>query len=146
MLFILSYFYSPKPILLQFKVTVSTPYTNGEAFANVSVLPRELVFKFQCIYLRWDTDILLFLAKRINQAPVAIITPPSQVVKLPNTGAVLDGSESKDDDGIISYHWELQLGPIGYQPNLIDTPTLQLDNLIPGNYSYLSFFYIEILH
>jgi len=48
----------------------------------------------------------------------------------------LDGSNSKDDDRVISYHWELQQGPIGYQPNLVDTPTLQLDNLIAGNYTF----------
>lgn len=100
--------------LYTFKVTVSNPNAYGEAYANVSVLPPN----------------------RINQAPIAIITPASQVVKLPNTGAVLDGSSSKDDDHIISYHWELQQGPIGYQPNLIDTPTLQLDNLIAGNYTF----------
>lgn len=80
--------------------------------------------------------VLVFLAKRLNQAPVAIINPASQVVKLPNTGAVLDGSTSTDDDKIISYHWELKQGPIGYQPNLIDTPTLQLNNLVDGNYTF----------
>ncbi|XP_015434553.1 PREDICTED: dyslexia-associated protein KIAA0319 isoform X2 [Dufourea novaeangliae] len=100
--------------LYTFKVTVNSPNAYGEAYANVSVLPP----------------------KRINQAPIAIISPASQVVKLPNTGAVLDGSSSKDDDRVISYHWELQQGPIGYQPNLVDTPTLQLDNLIPGNYTF----------
>lgn len=81
---------------------------------------------------------IFILAKRINQAPIAIITPASQIVKLPNTGAVLDGSNSKDDDRVISYHWELQQGPIGYQPSLVDTPTLQLDNLIAGNYTFKS--------
>ncbi|XP_054007146.1 dyslexia-associated protein KIAA0319 isoform X1 [Hylaeus anthracinus] len=100
--------------LYTFKVTVNSPNAYGEAYANVSVLPP----------------------KRINQAPIAVISPASQVVKLPNTGAVLDGSSSKDDDRVISYHWELQQGPIGYQPNLVDTPTLQLDNLIPGNYTF----------
>ncbi|XP_012278957.1 dyslexia-associated protein KIAA0319-like protein [Orussus abietinus] len=100
--------------LYKFKVAVSSPNAYGEAYANVSVLPP----------------------KRINQAPIAIISPATQVVKLPNTGAVLDGSPSKDDDRVISYHWELQQGPIGYQPNLVDTPTLQLDNLVAGNYTF----------
>jgi hypothetical protein len=77
-----------------------------------------------------------FSAKRINQAPIPIISPPSQIVKLPNTGAVLDGSASKDDDKITAYHWELQQGPIGYQAKLVNTPTLQLDNLIAGNYTF----------
>ncbi|XP_015600421.1 dyslexia-associated protein KIAA0319-like protein [Cephus cinctus] len=97
-----------------FKVAVSSPTAYGEAYANVTVLPP----------------------KRINQAPIAIISPASQIVKLPNTGAVLDGSSSKDDDQVISYHWELEQGPIGYQPNLVATPTLQLDNLIAGNYTF----------
>ncbi|KAK7867796.1 hypothetical protein R5R35_001209 [Gryllus longicercus] len=101
--------------LYMFKVSVSAPGAYGETYANVTVLPP----------------------KRINQPPIAIITPPSQTVKLPNTGAVLDGSNSKDDDSIISWHWELQQGPIGYQPHLVDTPTLQLDNLqLPGNYTF----------
>lgn len=88
---------------------------------------------------------VLFIAKRINQAPIAIISPASQVVKLPNTGAVLDGSSSKDDDRITSYRWELQQGPIGYHPNLVDTPTLQLDNLIPGNYTFKLVLRVSIL-
>lgn len=101
--------------LYMFKVSVSAPGAYGETYANVTVLPP----------------------KRINQPPIAIITPPSQTVKLPNNGAVLDGSNSKDDDRIINWHWELQQGPIGYQPHLVDTPTLQLDNLqFPGNYTF----------
>ncbi|XP_008209692.1 dyslexia-associated protein KIAA0319 isoform X1 [Nasonia vitripennis] len=100
--------------LYKFKVTVNGANSFGEAYANVTVLPP----------------------KRLNQAPIPVISPASQIVKLPNTGAVLDGSASKDDDKIVSYHWELQQGPIGYQPSLVDTPTLQLDNLIAGNYTF----------
>ncbi|XP_011314056.1 dyslexia-associated protein KIAA0319 isoform X2 [Fopius arisanus] len=100
--------------LYRFLVTVNSPTAYGKAYANVNVLPP----------------------KRVNQPPIAIVSPASQIVKLPNTGAVLDASDSKDDDKIISYHWELQQGPIGYQANLVDTPTLQLDNLIAGNYTF----------
>lgn len=79
-----------------------------------------------------------FAAKRINKPPVAVIKPEIMTVKLPNTGAVLDGSSSYDDDAIISYHWELHKGPIGARPQLQDTPTLQLNNLdIPGNYTFM---------
>lgn len=43
----------------------------------------------------------------------------------------------QDDDGILTWKWELQQGPLGYQPHLVDTPTLQLSNLnIPGNYTF----------
>uniref|UniRef100_A0A1B0D665 MANSC domain-containing protein n=1 Tax=Phlebotomus papatasi TaxID=29031 RepID=A0A1B0D665_PHLPP len=101
--------------LYQFKVTVTGNASYGEAYANVTVLP----------------------AKRINKAPVVVITPIQQTVKLPNSGAILDGSTSKDDDAIVSWHWDLVEGPIGYQPKLPDTATLQLTDLTaPGNYTF----------
>ncbi|CAH4029959.1 unnamed protein product [Pieris brassicae] len=99
----------------RFKVTVNGTNSYGEGYANVTVLPP----------------------KRINKAPVVVITPQSQTVKLPNSGAVLDGSESKDDDQIISWHWELTAGPLGYQPRLEDGATLVLKDLKqPGNYTF----------
>lgn len=57
----------------RFKVTVNGTNSYGEGFANVTVLPP----------------------KRINKPPVVVITPQTQTVKLPNSGAVLDGSASK---------------------------------------------------
>nr|CAI5843930.1 unnamed protein product [Callosobruchus analis] len=101
--------------LYSFKVTASNPSAYGETFVNVTVLP----------------------AKRINQPPNIIITPANQTIKLPNSVAVLDASSSKDDDAIISWHWELQQAPLGYEPRLKDSPTLQLNDLTkPGNYSF----------
>ncbi|GBP16730.1 Dyslexia-associated protein KIAA0319-like protein [Eumeta japonica] len=88
----------------RFKVTVNGTNAYGEGFANVTVLPPQ----------------------RINKPPFVVVTPQNQTVKLPNSVAVLDGSASKDDDAIISWHWELISGPIGYQPPLQDGPTLVL--------------------
>lgn len=43
----------------------------------------------------------------------------------------------QDDDAIISWHWEVKAGPIGYQPPLQDGPTLVLKDLKqPGNYTF----------
>ncbi|KAL0275001.1 UNVERIFIED_CONTAM: hypothetical protein PYX00_002996 [Menopon gallinae] len=99
----------------QFNVTVSAPGAYGETNATVTVLPP----------------------RRINKLPVAIITPKYQTVKLPKNVTVLDGSTSYDDDGIISWHWDLEKGPLGYQPILDDSSTLQLKDLkIPGNYTF----------
>ncbi|XP_068617646.1 dyslexia-associated protein KIAA0319 [Battus philenor] len=99
----------------RFKVTVNGTNSYGEGFANVTVLPP----------------------KRTNTPPLVVITPQSQTVKLPNSVAVLDGSASKDDDAIISWHWDLTSGPIGYQPPLLDGPTLVLKDLKqPGNYTF----------
>ncbi|KAF5288345.1 hypothetical protein FQR65_LT12080 [Abscondita terminalis] len=101
--------------LYTFKVSVTSDDAYGEAFVNVTVLPPS----------------------RINKPPKIIITPANQTVKLPNTGAVLDASSSTDDDGILLWHWELQQGPLGYEPDLKETPTLQLNDLTrPGNYTF----------
>ncbi|XP_017783427.1 PREDICTED: dyslexia-associated protein KIAA0319-like protein [Nicrophorus vespilloides] len=101
--------------LYTFKVNVSSEDAYGETFVNVTVLPPS----------------------RVNKPPQIIITPANQTIKLPNTGAVLDASSSTDDNGIVLYHWELQQGPVGYQPQLADAPTLQLKDLTrPGNYTF----------
>ncbi|CAG9864771.1 unnamed protein product [Phyllotreta striolata] len=98
-----------------FKVAASAPTSYGETFVNVTVLP----------------------ANRINKPPVIVITPANQTIKQPNSAAVLDASSSTDDDGIVAWHWELQQGPVGYEPQLKDAPTLQLNDLTkPGNYTF----------
>ncbi|GAB6023868.1 hypothetical protein CHUAL_008606 [Chamberlinius hualienensis] len=95
-----------------FKVAVSSDSAYGEAFANVTVL-RPV---------------------RENKPPVAKINPVSQTVKLPNSDTILDGSASEDDDKIVKYVWEMVQAPIGYSPQLTQTATLQLKNLVAGNY------------
>ncbi|CAB0044987.1 unnamed protein product [Trichogramma brassicae] len=104
----------------ELKVTVKgVRGSEGEAYVNVTVLPEP--------------------SKRENRPPVAVVIPSSQIVKLPNNGAVLDGSSSRDDFHIVSYHWELERAPKGYEQDkdlLVDAPTLQLDNLVAGNYTF----------
>lgn len=122
--------------LYRFKVVVTGTMLKGEAYANVTVLPE----------------------KRINTPPQVIITPQQQTVKLPTSKAILDGSTSKvnkldfslvrlllqfdmispqDDDEIVTWHWDLISGPIGYEPTLPETSTLQLSDLTsPGNYTF----------
>ncbi|XP_037047576.1 dyslexia-associated protein KIAA0319-like protein [Bradysia coprophila] len=101
--------------LYRFKVVVTGSMLKGEAYANVTVLPE----------------------KRINTPPQVIITPQQQTLKLPTSKAILDGSTSKDDDQIVNWHWDLISGPIGYEPTLPETSTLQLSDLTsPGNYTF----------
>lgn len=99
-----------------FKVTVTGDNgANGEAMANVTVLPQ----------------------KRINKAPQVFISPKEQLIRKPTSNAILDGSTSTDDDKIINYHWDVVSAPIGYQPKLPETATLQLTDLnAPGNYTF----------
>lgn len=44
----------------------------------------------------------------------------------------------QDDDQIVKWHWDLISGPIGYEPTLPETSTLQLSDLTaPGNYTFV---------
>lgn len=56
----------------QFKVVVSGRRWEGEAFANVTVVPL----------------------KRVNKAPIVVINPATQIIKEPTSTAILDGSAS----------------------------------------------------
>lgn len=105
---------SLKEGLYVFKVSVSGDGEYGESYVNVTVHPL----------------------KRVNKPPVAIINPANQTVKLPNSNTVLDGSASTDDDRIVLYHWEQVSAPINYQPDLTDSATLQLKNLVQGFYQF----------
>ncbi|XP_047493120.1 dyslexia-associated protein KIAA0319-like protein isoform X2 [Penaeus chinensis] len=98
-----------------FKVVVEAPGAYGQAVGNVTVLP----------------------AKRINQPPTAIINSPSNTIKLPNSGVIIDGSGSTDDAGIVSYRWEMVTAPLGYKLAEETGPTVQLTDLIPGNYTIM---------
>lgn len=101
--------------LYRFKLTVTGQNSYGECFVNLTVLP----------------------ATRVNTAPVVIITPKYQVIKLPNNKAILDGSTSTDDDKIELWKWELVQGPINYSPTLQEQPTIELNDLKEsGNYTF----------
>ncbi|NXQ16781.1 K0319 protein, partial [Peucedramus taeniatus] len=100
--------------LYAFKVTVSGENAFGEGFVNVTIKP----------------------AVRINQPPVAVVSPKVQEVSLPTTSTFIDGSQSIDDVKILSYHWEEIKGPLREQKASADTPVLHLSNLVPGNYTF----------
>ncbi|XP_058032577.1 dyslexia-associated protein KIAA0319 homolog [Ahaetulla prasina] len=97
-----------------FRLTVSAENAFGEGFVNVSVQP----------------------AIRINQPPVAIVSPKVQEISYPITSTFIDGNQSVDDTKIVSYHWEEIEGPLREKKASADTPVLYLSNLIPGNYTF----------
>ncbi|GCC28962.1 dyslexia-associated protein KIAA0319-like isoform X1 [Chiloscyllium punctatum] len=100
--------------LYVFRVCVSGEGAYGESFINVTVKP----------------------APRINQAPVAIASPWIQEVSLPTTSTFIDGSQSTDDDRIVSYRWEEIKGPLREQKASANTAILHLSNLVTGNYTF----------
>ncbi|RXM96527.1 Dyslexia-associated protein KIAA0319 [Acipenser ruthenus] len=102
------------PGLYIFKVTVNGDNSYGESFVNVTVKP----------------------AARVNKPPTAIASPRTQDVSLPTSSTFIDGSQSTDDDKIVSYHWEEIKGPLREHKASADSPVLHLSDLVPGNYTF----------
>ncbi|NWH55994.1 K319L protein, partial [Geococcyx californianus] len=100
--------------LYEFKVLVDGENAHGEGYVNVTVNPKP----------------------RVNQPPVAIVSPQFQEISLPTISTVIDGSQSTDDDKIVSYHWEELKGPLREEKVSSDTAILTLTNLVPGNYTF----------
>ncbi|NXH34961.1 K319L protein, partial [Myiagra hebetior] len=100
--------------LYEFKVVVDGENAHGEGYVNVTVNPKP----------------------RVNQPPVAIVSPQFQEISLPTISTLIDGSQSTDDDKIISYHWEELKGPLREEKVSSDTAILTLTNLVPGNYTF----------
>ncbi|NXU01671.1 K319L protein, partial [Buphagus erythrorhynchus] len=100
--------------LYEFKVVVDGENAHGEGYVNVTVNPKP----------------------RVNQPPVAIVSPAFQEISLPTISTLIDGSKSTDDDKIISYHWEELKGPLREEKVSSDTAILTLTNLVPGNYTF----------
>nr|XP_034366498.1 dyslexia-associated protein KIAA0319 homolog isoform X2 [Arvicanthis niloticus] len=100
--------------LYAFRVAVSSENAFGEGYVNVTVMP----------------------APRVNQPPVAVVSPQIQELSVPLTSALIDGSQSTDDVEIVSYHWEEVDGPFLGEAFQADVPILQLSNLDPGNYTF----------
>ncbi|NXE93327.1 K319L protein, partial [Menura novaehollandiae] len=100
--------------LYEFKVVVDGENAHGEGYVNVTVNPKP----------------------RVNQPPVAIVSPQLQEISLPTISTVIDGSHSTDDDKIVSYHWEELKGPLREEKVSSDTAILTLTNLVPGNYTF----------
>ncbi|XP_010211967.1 PREDICTED: dyslexia-associated protein KIAA0319-like protein, partial [Tinamus guttatus] len=100
--------------LYEFKVIVDGENAHGEGYVNVTVNPKP----------------------RVNQPPVAVVSPQFQEISLPTISTVIDGSQSTDDDKIVSYHWEELKGPLREEKVSTDTAILTLTNLLPGNYTF----------
>ncbi|XP_067665958.1 dyslexia-associated protein KIAA0319-like protein [Haliotis asinina] len=99
--------------LYTLKITVTGENKYGEAVVTVTVQPPA----------------------RKNTHPVAIIKPKTQVVKTSNS-AILDGSDSTDDDRIVSYHWDEVIGPLQDQSVQGEEAMITLKNMAPGNYTF----------
>lgn len=100
--------------LYEFEVTVDGEGAHGQGYVNVTVRPEP----------------------RVNKPPVAVVSPKYQEISLPTSSTVIDGSQSTDDDGVVTWHWEEVKGPLREEKVSADTPILTLTSLVPGNYTF----------
>ncbi|XP_051949288.1 dyslexia-associated protein KIAA0319-like protein isoform X2 [Xyrauchen texanus] len=100
--------------LYEFEVVVDGDGVHGEGYVNVTVKPEP----------------------RVNKPPVAMVSPKYQEISLPTSSTVIDGSQSTDDDKVVSWYWEEVKGPLGEEKASGDTAILTLTNLVPGNYTF----------
>uniref|UniRef100_A0A6Q2X2K4 PKD domain-containing protein n=1 Tax=Esox lucius TaxID=8010 RepID=A0A6Q2X2K4_ESOLU len=73
---------------------------------------------------------------RVNKPPVAVVSPKYQEISLPTSSTVIDGSQSTDDDKVVTWHWEEVKGPLREEKVSADTQILTLTGLVPGNYTF----------
>ncbi|XP_010898582.2 dyslexia-associated protein KIAA0319-like protein homolog isoform X1 [Esox lucius] len=98
----------------EFEVTVDGDGAHGEGYVNVTVKPEP----------------------RVNKPPVAVVSPKYQEISLPTSSTVIDGSQSTDDDKVVTWHWEEVKGPLREEKVSADTQILTLTGLVPGNYTF----------
>jgi len=138
-----------------FQVTVSNSHALGTANSTINVFSGErkefnflltvhvmlLALLFVAIIVKNNLSPNTFgfgsLEKR-SAPPIAVISPGNQTVQLPTQSVVLDARDSKDDDKIVSYKWEVQKGPVEFKldpAKSLNSSVLQVENLVPGNYT-----------
>ncbi|XP_016428114.1 dyslexia-associated protein KIAA0319-like isoform X3 [Sinocyclocheilus rhinocerous] len=104
---------------------------------SVGVYAVRVSVKAQQAYGESAVNFTVHPAVNINKPPKAITLPKRQDVLLQEGSIfIINGSQSMDDAGIVSYLWEKVDGPFWKPEGLVDTPVLQLQNLSPGEYTF----------
>ncbi|KAI3360478.1 hypothetical protein L3Q82_002265 [Scortum barcoo] len=70
-----------------------------------------------------------------NRGPLAVVGPDRKLI-LPVSSLSLDGSESSDDVGIVSYHWDVVSGPSGLKLEAADEAVATATGLQAGRYTF----------
>nr|XP_021322651.1 dyslexia-associated protein KIAA0319 isoform X3 [Danio rerio] len=113
---------------------------------NKSVILSELsegvyavrvIVKAHQAYGEGSVDLTVHPAEKINKPPKAVVLPKSQDVLFKKDSVlIINGSESMDDAGIVSYLWKKVDGPFWTPEGPVNKPVLQLKNLLPGEYTF----------
>ncbi|XP_048010102.1 dyslexia-associated protein KIAA0319 [Megalobrama amblycephala] len=93
--------------------------------------------KAQQAYGESSVNFTVHPAVNVNKPPKAVTLPKSQDVLLQEGSIfIINGSQSVDDVGVVSYLWEKVDGPFWKPEGPVDTPGLRLQNLSPGEYTF----------
>ncbi|XP_016132122.1 dyslexia-associated protein KIAA0319-like [Sinocyclocheilus grahami] len=104
---------------------------------SVGVYTVRVSVKAQQAYGESAVNFTVRSAVNINKPPKAVTLPMSQDVLFQEGPIfIINGSQSVDDAGIVSYLWEKVDGPFWQPEGPVDTPVLQLQNLSPGEYTF----------
>uniref|UniRef100_A0A4W5N4Q3 KIAA0319 n=1 Tax=Hucho hucho TaxID=62062 RepID=A0A4W5N4Q3_9TELE len=111
-----SHLFSTVPLTTSTQTELTLPRNTVELVASVSPEPQTAATR--------------------SQTPKAVTLPVTQVVSLPASSTIINGSQSTDDGVIISHHWEQVGGPSIELGAFSDTQILNLSNLAPGEYTF----------
>ncbi|CAM4702992.1 unnamed protein product [Leuciscus chuanchicus] len=104
---------------------------------SIGVYAVRVSVKAQQAYGESVVNFTVHPAVDINKPPKAVTLPKSQDVLLQEGSIfIINGSQSVDDVGVVSYLWEKVDGPFWKPEGPVDTPVLQLQNLSPGEYTF----------
>ncbi|KAL1259784.1 hypothetical protein QQF64_010361 [Cirrhinus molitorella] len=104
---------------------------------SMGVYTVRVSVKAQQAYGESAVNFTVHPAVNINKPPKAVVLPKSQDVLLQEGSIfIINGSQSVDDAGIVTYLWEKVDGPFWKPEGPVDTSVLRLQNLSPGEYTF----------
>ncbi|XP_051999527.1 dyslexia-associated protein KIAA0319 isoform X1 [Xyrauchen texanus] len=105
---------------------------------SVGVYAVRVTVKGKQVFGESELNVTVYPAVNVNMPPKAVTLPKSQDVLLrADSIIIINGSQSSDDAGIVSYLWEKVDGPLWKSEGPVDTPVLQLQNLLSGEYTFI---------
>ncbi|XP_023555778.1 dyslexia-associated protein KIAA0319 homolog [Octodon degus] len=111
----------------------------GTPYLHVSAM-QEGEYTFQLIVTdssgqQSTAEVTVIVEPEDNRPPVAVAGPDKELI-FPVDSAILDGSRSSDDHGIVFYHWEHVRGPSAVQMANRDTAVATVTGLQVGTHHF----------
>ncbi|XP_005403426.1 PREDICTED: dyslexia-associated protein KIAA0319 homolog isoform X2 [Chinchilla lanigera] len=111
----------------------------GTPYLHVSAM-QEGEYTFQLMVTdssgqQSTAEVAVIVQPEDNRPPVAVAGPDKELV-FPVDSAILDGSRSSDDHGIVFYHWEHVRGPSAVQMANGDTAVATVTGLQVGTHHF----------